>query len=916
MKDSFLNKIADYIKQQNLLSNDVKIILPNKRASLFLKKELINLINTPTFLPQFLSIEEFTQQLTDLTLLDNLHLQFNLYEVYSKIIPVSERDCFDKFIQWAPIVLQDFNEIDAYLIDAKKLYTNLSDLKRIENWTPESDAPTSFSLNYLKFFKTLNRLHKEFSDNLLQKQQAYQGLIYREAVNNISLFASNIKSPLIFAGFNALNKAEEVIIQELLEQNKAQIFWDLDTTFFNTKHLSSKLITHYKNTWPYYKDRDIEWESTSFKDSKNIQFIGSPKNILQFKVAGQILEDINKSDDKYNDTALVLGNEDLLNVALESLPDSVEQVNITMGYALKNTLLANLFSILFEANIKAIKFNKAQELYYKDVINILRDAYFQKLDTLDVITLKQVINAIHKNNLIFVDYKVLKSSLSLPFSELDFIFKPTNNNITEFLSNCLQLIDILKENTNISNIDKEYLYRFYNLFVALESLENNYHFIKDLKTLQHFYNSLLRNEKLFFEGEPLSGLQILGMLETRTLDFENVIITSVNEGILPANKSTNSFIPFAIKKAFGLPTYSDKEAIFSYHFFRLLQRAKNIYLIYNTEVDGFGASEKSRFLTQLELLKPTEIKKYLASSNLNSELKSAREIKVNQKLKEGLKELAEKGISPSATALYLKNPLDFYYSKILKIREQPQLEETIAYNTFGTVIHDALYQLYVPYLNQNLTEKSLENIAQNTAKALKENFKKTYKGGTIAIGKNKLYFEMAKQYIQKLVSHELALLKKHKSIKILALEEPLNAVLNIPNISYPVKIKGIADRIDSVDGNLRIIDYKTGSVDLNKLKIYNFDNFLEDEKHILAMQLLMYVLMYSKTNDVNQEIEAGIISFKKLNNYVLKINFKSDMSNTDFNITNERLKDFEEALQQLMQSIFNIKIFTENIQNK
>jgi len=915
LEDSFLNKIADYIKQNNLLSNDVKIILPNKRASLFLKKELINLINRPTFLPQFLSIEEFTQQLTDLTLLDNLHLQFELYKVYSKIIPVSERDSFDKFIQWASIVLQDFNEIDAYLINADKLYTNLSDLKRIENWTPEKE-PTSFSLNYLKFFKILDKLYKSFSDCLLEKQRAYQGLIYREAVKNISLFASNLKTPLIFAGFNALNKAEEVIIHELLENNKAEVFWDLDMTFFKTKHLSSKFISQYKNTWPYYKDNNIEWESTSFKNPKNIQFIGAPKNVLQFKVAGQILEEINKKDKNFSNSALVLGNEDLLNVALESLPSNVEQVNITMGYALKNTPLANLFSTLFETNIKALKFNKTQEFYYKDVINILRDAYFQKLNTLDTIESKQVINSIHKNNLIFVDYNQLKTDLNLPPSELDFILKPTTNNITQFLSNCLQFIDILKEDTNLSNIDKEYLYRFYNLFNELDSLEKEYHFIKDLKTLQHFYNSLLRNEKLFFEGEPLSGLQIMGMLETRTLDFENVIITSVNEGILPANKSINSFIPFAIKKAFGLPTYSDKEAIFSYHFFRLLQRAKNIYLIYNTEVDDFGASEKSRFLTQLELLKPNEINNYLASSNLKSELIQSRAIDVNQKLKEGLRALAEKGISPSATALYLKNPLDFYYSKILKIREPLELEETIAYNTFGTVIHDALYQLYLPYLNRILTEKSMENILKNIPKALNDNFKKTYKGGAIEMGKNKLYFEMAKQYIHKLVSHESALLKKGKSIKILALEENLSAVLNIPEISYPVKIKGIADRIDSVDGNLRIIDYKTGSVDLNKLKIYNFDNFLEDDKHTLAMQLLMYVLMYSKTNDVKQDIEAGIISFKKLNKYVLKINFKSNSSNTDFNITKERLKDFEEALQQLLQSIFNAKIFTENIQKK
>ncbi len=903
----FLNRLADYLIKNKLLTSNTKVILPNKRAGLFLKKELLTLLKSPTFLPSFLSIEEFVQSLSELEPLDNIHLQFELYKSYKEVVSASEQDSFEKFIQWAPVVLQDFNEIDSYVVDADKIFTNLSDLKRIESWSPNDNS--SLSQSYLNFFKTLNVLYKSFYNNLLEKNKAYQGLMYREALKNISLFASNFKGKLIFAGFNALNKAEELIIQELLEHNKANIFWDTDKTLLDNKHPATKFISSYKSSWPYYNSNPFTWVSDDFSKSKKIVYVGATKQISQLKAAGNLLNKISENDTDFTNTALVLGDENLLAPALESLPKVVNKANITMGYALQNTPIGSLFLDLFKANLNTIKLKKTDVLYYKDVEKILNHPNLSRILNSNTGLSDKLLAYIYKNNIYYVDFKKLKLELNFPFSEVDFIFNPTGNNIDLFLTNSLKLIKILIDDSSISALEKEYLYRFYTLFNSLQELEKDYKFIKDLKTLEHFFKNLLQQEKLFFKGEPLNGLQIMGMLETRTLDFKNLIITSVNEGIIPANKDSKSFLPFAIKQAYKLPTYIDKEAIFSYHFFRLISRAESIYLIYNTEVDDFGASEKSRFLTQIELLKPKEIKRYKSISKVSSNPIKPREVVVTDKIKMRLKELAQRGLSPTAVASYIRNPLEFYYKYILNIKDTPTIDETIAFNTFGTVIHDTLHDLYEPFLKTFLTIENLENIAKKELDVLNINFKKMYSGGDIKTGKNKLFYEMAKNYIHKLVTHEKQLIKKGHSLKIIALETKLEGLIEIPEVQYPIKIKGTADRIDLLDGKMRVIDYKTGNVTDSHLKIVDSDTFLENPDNNIAFQLGMYAFMYAKMKNYNQDFEAGVISFKKPSNYVLKVKF----DNTDFNISKERLKEFETTFYKVLQTIFNTEKFIEKI---
>jgi ATP-dependent helicase/nuclease subunit B len=402
-------------------------------------------------------------------------------------------------------------------------------------------------------------------------------------------------------------------------------------------------------------------------------------------------------------------------------------------------------------------------------------------------------------------------------------------------------------------------------------------------------------------------------LESRVIDFENVIITSVNEGVLPASKSENSFIPLDVKKHFGLPTYQEKDAIFSYHFNRLLHRAENVYLLYNTENDAFGNGEKSRFITQLEINRDN-LNHRLISTNVPVISDDQKTIYKSDVLIEDLKLLAEKGLSPSSISTYIYNPIDFYYQKILKIKEVEEVEETVAVNTMGTVIHDTLEDLYKPYIGLVLTETSILSMLKYSNEIVQKSFEKQYKNGDISKGKNKLIFEVSKKYVNRFLKQELRDINSGKQIKILGLEQKISTNILIDSVNFPIKINGIIDRIDQVDGVLRIVDYKTGMVSAADLKISNFTIIKEDYKHTKALQVLLYAYLYCQESNVDysQPMESGIISFKNLNSGFLKVNFAEGRAK-DTQVTKEKIDEFIVEIKNILAEIFNSEIpFEEN----
>ena len=597
--------LNDVLKNTSSLENAV-IILPSQRAKVFVKQDLKDKISIG-FLPEILSIEEFIQQVSEIYQIDNIQLLFEFYAIYKKL----EKDqiSFDAFTSWASTVLQDFNEIDQHLINTDDIFAYIRDIERLRKWSVKGTfKETDLIKDHHSFLEKLNSYYKELYTFLKRKNIGYQGLIYREACNKIdSYLTKNSHKTFSFIGFNALNKAEEFIFQKVLENGASEIYWDVDETFFNTNHLAGKFIRKYKSEWKYYENKELKTLTSNFNSSKNIQIIGAAKNITQVKYIGEILE----KKEKFNNTALVLADETLLPVALSSLPKNINAINITMGYPLKDIQVVNLFTSIFKLFLTQEKLNKSatQQFYFKDVIQFFRQPFiYQKVPNID-----EFCNAIAQNNITFITKAEISNLLEK--SEFDYknsilnIFNPFTS-IQQFIAVMLDLIDIIKEET--VSLEKEYLFRFYTILNQLNTLQKEYHHFSDLKTFFQFFKQITAQESLSFQGEPLKGLQLMGMLETRVLDFETIIIASANEGVLPANFQKNSFIPFDVKIQYGLPTYREKDAIFSYHFFRLTQRAKNIYILYNTDNDGFGNGEKSRFVTQLEMLQPNITKKMIS----------------------------------------------------------------------------------------------------------------------------------------------------------------------------------------------------------------------------------------------------------------------------------------------------------------
>ena len=910
-----MKKVTDELYENNTDFQNITLIPSSKRAKIFLKNSLKNKSKTTSFLPKISSIEEFIEEISEINQIDTTEILFQFYQIYLKNTKKENQETFDKFISWASIVLNDFNELDRYLIDADKIFDYLSDIRRIEEWFQEKEI-TKLSKNYINYFKNIKKYYRELSNTLLQQNKAYSGLVFKKAFENLDNFIQKNKiQQYIFIGLNALTKSEEKIIQKLLFEKKAKIYFDVDNFLLTNNKSYGKFITKYKENWSYFATLPFKSISDDYKNEKNIEIIGVPKNVTQIKEASSILKKISKQNNNLQNTALVLANEQLLPIALNSLPNEVSKVNITMGYALKNIHTASFFKSIFNLYKNKNRLNLKDTFYYKDVIAILKNNTIQTIFKKNKIDIKSIISdKILKVNLIFLTKKQILTLTQ--FSEINsffnLLFLDTSNGKI-MVANLISAIEILKKTSN-DFLETEYLNRFYSIFNQIQLYNSQFPFIKNIETLDALFNQLLETESLSFKGEPLEGLQIMGMLETRNLDFENIIITSVNEGFLPSGKKSNSFIPFDVKKEIGLPTYSEKDAVFSYHFFRLLQRAKNVYLLYNTETDDFGASEKSRFLLQLEQYAKQNPKHHITHKIVSPistlEPKKLLEIPKNQQVIQLIENYNQnKGFSPSALTTYIANPIYFYQQRVLGIKDIQEIEETIATNTLGTIIHDVLEDAYKPLLNKILLKEDIEKIKKEVPKKTLHYFKKHVKNGKFNQGKNLLIFEIAKQYIYNFLETEIASLNKGNKIIVIGLEKELKGNITIFNNTKTINLRGIADRIERFNGALRIIDYKTGTTKQTTLNKKNWELTRTNYKsYSKRFQLMFYAYCYVQMENINIEntsIESGIISFKNLKEGFLKVD------NTLISI--ENLQQFKHELQWLLEEIYALeKPFIEN----
>jgi len=902
---SFISGVLKELISSEENISEIIFVLPSKRAGSFLLKELSAFSENHIFAPKVFSIEEFTEVISETKTVDNTLTLFEFYNVYKEITPLEEQEDFETFTTWAQSLIHDFNEIDRYLIDYKSFFNYLADIQDLKHWSIQ-EPKTELINNYLSFWNSLPAFYEALKKELLSKNTGYQGLIYRKASEKVPEYIQRNIAKHVFIGFNALNNAEQQIVQYLLENDRAEIYWDLDEVFVKDRqHDASLFINQYLKDWPVYREKRVKLNVSEYSKPKNIQVTGVPKNVGQAKYLGELLA--NLDEETLQETAVVLGEEDLLLPVLNSLPPNVKDLNITMGFPLKNAPIASLFDKLFQ-----IHQNTASAYYYKDVISVINHPALNEILNQETEVFIEKMQS--ENTVNLSEKKIINSFSSEAKPLIEACFKNWDNSPLTAIEAFQQIINKIKKHykTGQNKLGLEFLYQFHVLFNKLENLNETYPHLKSVKSLYQFYKEIMSTQSLDFQGRPFKGLQLMGMLESRALDFKNVIICSVNEGVLPSGKSGSSFIPFDLKQTYKLPTYKEKDAVYTYHFYRLLQRAQNVHLLYNTETDGLNSGEKSRFLTQLEIEKQPahQLTHTMVSPKVPAIKNELREVKKTPEIMEKLKSLAGSGFSPSALTSYIRNPLDFYRQYVLGVRDREEVEETVAYNTLGTVVHDSLENFYKPLEDKLLTAEDIQAFKSRIEEEITLQFKKSYMNGPVNQGKNLLIYEVAKRYLRNFLNLELDRLKTEE-IKILKIEKTLKSEIRIEYLDFPIFMRGKVDRVESTNGTTRIIDYKTGKVTQDKIEIVDWEDLTSDyDKYSKSFQVLAYTKMMQDQNSLDLPVEAGIISFKNLKGGFLKFGKKDKprTRNKETAITKDILDAFEIELKKLIIEICDPEI--------
>jgi hypothetical protein len=904
----FLENTALYIKEfYENKTNELLVVLPNRRARIFLIDYLKKHFNKTFIVPQIKSIEDFVFEVSETIKADNLDLLFEFYNIY-KSIEAENAQPFEEFSGWANVLLTDFNEIDAYNVDPQHFFGYLNDERALKEWSPDRAELTDFQKQYLKFWNSLphyyNHLKKYCSDNGM----AYQGLAYRIAADKINNhhFIYN-KKKILFAGFNALSGCEEQLINVLVKRNQGEIIFDADEFYINdkVKEAGRSLRRHFKN--PYFKNNhtlEYSWKNDNYKDiQKNIFLIPCNRNISQVKISAQILNDYYQPGN-ISDWAYVLADESLLIPAINSLPEKISHVNISMGYPLKSSpyfaFILNYLQLLSTVRI----FKKECKFYTKTFLDFILKPQFSELaENKNISSLLKA--KLIKNNYLFIGLtdieEIIKDNETKQLLIELLKIKEKESGFYYVINLCERLKSKLKNDPLQYTLNDEFLKLLYKTHQSAQKANINLNIQQVLNTLKQLSSQI----SIPFIGEPLNGLQITGMLETRTLDFENIIIHSLNEGSLPAGKKQNTFIPFEIKKIFGLPTYNDKDAIFSYHFYRLLSRAKNIYLLYNDDADSIKSAEKSRFIEQIKF----EIPQYnpdikIENLNINPvfsdqlEYNGLEQVEKEPWIIDLIKQKLVKGISPSSLNLYRTCKLKFFLSEVVKIKEEEELDEELDAALFGNIVHEVLEKCFQKFLNVKLNDALLNQLFKEKEHYLNEAFKNNFGSYNEIKGKNRILYKVILRLIS---NYHLQFINqlKNESLSITSLEESIECILNLDDLH--IKLYGKADRVELFNNNYRIIDYKTGRTDIKELTFENKSD-LTDEKKNKGFQLFYYAyILHNKRN--KQNISGGIISFKDLKSGVKQLSFHNNilLNENDF-------LEFENYLKELFIEILNPEI--------
>ena len=906
----FLELVAEHIhKNYAGCEDELLVVIPNRRGALFLKKHLAARVNDFAWVPEITAAENFIETLSGLPTGGELTLTFDLYDAYLSELQ-GEAVSFEQFLRWAPQVMQDFSEVDRYLVDSEKVFENLKSIKEIENWSLSANDLSPMQQRYLDFMRNMGAVYKRLKATVLQNNYGWQGLSYRLAWEKLQRDGYRLPhKKIIFAGVNAVNLAEEKIITYLVENKIAELLWDADKYYLDdhAQEAGTFLRRHLKKFQPaqgFVSDN----LSTS---EKNISITGVAGRMAQVATAAQQIQKLLAQNTSMERTAVVLCDETLLLPMLSVLPEAIQSVNVTLEYPASVTPLYDLYEHLLTMHVNKKEARKESAFYFKDVLAVLYNPFFAELCD-EKFYVKEVIRKLNRSNAVYIRTGLLRSWFGEHFSSVHEVltgFGTAHDAVTAFNKSNTRILEKLHAKSGRS-IELETALSFQKALNALQtSLEK--HPGINLRALRVLLRQVLGQSGIPFYGEPLSGLQVMGVLETRTLDFDHVIMISVNEGVLPSGKSSNSFIPDDLKRHLQMPLHGEKDAIYAYHFYRLLQRAKSVSLIYNTETDTFGKGEKSRFITQLL----SEWPKTNGKLNITEQVLSlpvtptgqsyATTIEKDELVLGKLLEKAqsERGLSPTSFNTFKECSLKFYLRFIANVREADEVEEDVEASAMGNIIHAALEELYTPYLSQQLNSEHvavMRNLMPTTAE---KHFAAYYEEAADDNGKKALALHVAKKYLDNLLNYELQNAKpeaRHK-ITIKHLEKELSAKLLLREGTW-INIQGKADRIDELDGELRIVDYKSSVHKArDRFDIGDLDEVFSDTKFSKALQLLTYAwLAWKEKLAPAAQIRPCIIAFR-----AEKDIYEITRGRAPLVFSDTLFEEFEEKLRAFVASFFD-----------
>lgn len=880
--NSFLYRVAEvFFHHFENKINTYTFVFPNRRAGIFFQKYLSQIADKPIFSPQIITIDECFYSASELQLSDKLSMIFDLYDIYKELSKSDEN--FDSFVFWGETLLSDFNEIDKYRVDAQQLFTNVSDIKDIEklfnvfteaqieairefwqNFTPVAENRSQ--QDFYDTWEILFPLYEKFKNKLKNENSGYEGMIFRDVIEKLNdkLYIQWFENKqFVFIGFNALNPCERSLMSVLQKKGQADFYWDYEAEELRDPNNPASLF-YIENT-KLFPSKFIILPKIELLKNKRIELFSIPSAIGQVKQIYHILKNIypeNSDEKSFLNTAVVLPDENLLLPLLYSIPTNISKINVTMGYPMYLTPVAGLMDHIYELHKRKRDVNGEIKFYHLTVSNIINHQFLSLICGKDC---ESIAYQMIQKNMIYVDTNTLHKNKLLKI-----IFNPevTSDVLPDYLLSLLKLLYNewynVRSDASESHLESGFLYQYYTTVNRISSIlkERTSGIKMNMDTLIRLIKQLTQGISIPFVGEPLDGLQIIGTLETRGLDFENILISSFNEGVYPGKSFSNSFISYHLRKGFGLPTYEHQDAITSYNFYRLIHRAKKVFLFTDSRVEKGNTGEVSRFFYQLKYHYNLEITEKTIVYDIS--FTSDQEIKVdkNQLILNKLKDYQQQGstntaLSASSINTYIQCPLQFYFKNIEKLEVSAEVSDDIETDMFGNIFHDVMASIYKPFKGKQVQSTELNSILKDErylVNLLSESFAfhlyKKQKGDKIDLqGNNLLMSKILLKYIQGVLVND----RKNCPFIYHGGEEYYETILNTKYGN--INLKGYIDRIDEKDGKIRIIDYKTGSGSLSfgqwdDLFDHNFDP-QKRPKHIL--QTFLYAYLYQS------KINAGTI---------------------------------------------------------